>query len=238
MDSDKNNGFFEELVTNIYVAAGKIDLVRQSLFFAHCSKEYFPEYSELSLSSVLGKLSLIVVNDTVLRHFGTSSLEAFSTSGLSEKNVSVAVRLKDGAVSNVVVTLYKDKDEQKVLFTAKRITVGKNSITLMLNKHAQTILFSDIFYVDSGNHCVEIHTATETTSYFSTSFAHVSSILLKNPRFLRSYKNCIVNMDKVKGIENEMFVMINKDTIPIPKRRFRQIKQAYDEYVVLMRNRI
>ncbi len=237
MDTDKNSGFFEELVTNIYVAAGKISLSRQSLFFALCDEAYFPQNTDMTLSYVLGKLSPIVVNDTVLRHFGTHSLEAFCKSGLDEKNVSLTLRLDDGAVENIVVTLYPDAEKQNVLFTVKRVVTHKNSITLMLNKHAETIMFSDIIYVDSGNHCVEVHTAKDTKSFFSTSFAHVSSILLKNPRFLRSYKNCIVNMDKVWCIEKDMFHMKNGDFIPIPKRRFRQIKQAYEEYAVLMKNK-
>ncbi len=237
MDTDKNGGFFEELVTNIYVAAGKLSLSRQSLFFAHCDMKYFQQNTDMTLSYVLGKLSPIVVNDTVLRHFGTHSLEAFCKSGLDEKNVSLTLRLDDGAVENIVVTLYPDEQKQNVLFTVKRVVTHKNSITLMLNKHAETIMFSDIIYVDSGNHCVEVHTAKDTKSFFSTSFAHVSSILLKNPRFLRSYKNCIVNMDKVWCIEKDMFHMKNGDFIPIPKRRFRQIKQAYEEYAVLMKNK-
>ncbi len=237
MDTDKSGGFFEELVTSIYIAAGKLNLSKQTLFFAFCKKDYFPNNTDVTLSHVLGRLSPVVVNDTVLRHFGTHSLEAFCKSGLNEKNVSLTLRLDDGAVENVAVTLYPDEEKQSVLFTVRRLSARTNSITLMLNKHAETILFSDIIYVDSGNHCVEVHTAKDTKSFFSTSFAHVSSILLKNPRFLRSYKNCIVNMDKVWCIERDMFHMKNGDFIPIPKRRFRQIKQAYEEYAVLAKNK-
>ena len=233
MNSDREVGFYEELVTSIYVAAGKVSLSRQSLSFAVCMGEYFPENKELSLSHVLGKLSAVVVNDTVLRHFGTHALEHLCTSGVLERNVNMTVRRDDGDAVNAVVTLYPSKDKQDVLFTVKRLPSQRNSITLMLNKHAETIHFADILYVDSGNHCVDIHTLSQTTSFFSTTFSHVSEILLKNPRFLRSYKNCIVNMDKVKCIDKDMFLMSNGDFIPIPKRRFRQIKQSYEEYAAL-----
>ena len=234
MNNDRDIGFFEELVTSIYVAAGKVSLSCQSLVFAVCDKEYFPENKQLSLSHVLGKLSMVVVNDTVLRHFGTQSLEHLCNSGVPERNVSMTIRHDDGDVINAVVTLYPSKNKDEVLFTVRKLPSQRNSITLMLNKHAQTISFSDVLYVDSGNHCVDVHTVSGTTSFFSTTFSHVSEILLKNPRFLRSYKNCIVNMDKVRCIENEMFLMNNGDLIPIPKRRFRQIKQSYEEYTALL----
>lgn len=237
METDRNSGFFEELVTSVYVAAGKISLAEQSLFFAVCNSEYFHENKQLTLSYVLGRLSPIVVNDTVLRHFGTQALESFCKSGLGEKNVSMMLRLDDGVVENIVVTLYPDSNKQNVLFAVKKLVAQRNSITLMLNKHAQTILFSEILYVDSGNHCVDVHTEKGTKSFFSTSFAYVSSILLKNPRFLRSYKNCIVNMDEVRCIDKDMFLMKNGDFIPIPKRRFRQIKQSYEEYAMLSRKK-
>ena len=42
MNNDRDIGFFEELVTSIYVAAGKVSLSCQSLVFAVCDKEYFP----------------------------------------------------------------------------------------------------------------------------------------------------------------------------------------------------
>ena len=233
MNNDRDVSFYEELVTSIYVAAGKVSLSRQSLLFSVCDKAYFPENKELSLSHVLGKLSSVVVNDTVLRHFGTQSLEYLCVSGIPERNVNMTLRRDDGDAVNAVVTLYPSKDKQDVLFTVKKLPSQRNSITLMLNKHAETIHFADILYVDSGNHCVDIHTLSGTTSFFSTTFSHVSEILLKNPRFLRSYKNCIVNMDKVRCIDKDMFLMVNGDFIQIPKRRLRQIKQSYEEYAAL-----
>ena len=40
-------------------------------------------------------------------------------------------------------------------------------------------------------------------------------------------------MDKVKCIENYLFVMTNNEVISIPKRRLKEIKNIYKEYVIL-----
>ena len=101
----------------------------------------------------------------------------------------------------------------------------------MQNKTAVSIRISDICYVDYENHSVLIHTETEIKRFFSVTFAEVASSLENRGDFLRSYKNCLVNLEKVGRIEDDSFIMKNGDIISIPKRRAREIKGAYAEYV-------
>ena len=69
----------------------------------------------------------------------------------------------------------------------------------------------------------------------TVTFADAAESVLKNRCFLRSYKNCVVNMDRIKGVDGDSFIMDNGDVISIPKRRLRDIKSEYDTYLALRR---
>ena len=105
-----------------------------------------------------------------------------------------------------------------------------NTITLMFKKNAVNIRLSDILYVDYGNHSVEIHSTGGCSSFFSVSFSDVADRLLKHDNFLRSYKNCLVNMDRIAQVAYDAFIMDNGVSISIPKRRLKEIKKYYDDY--------
>ena len=106
-------------------------------------------------------------------------------------------------------------------------------ITFHLKKSTVNFNINDIIYVGYGNHCVEIHKTEECINMFSISFADAADVFLKHKNFIRSYKNCLVNMDKVKYVDNDLFVMDNGEVISIPKRRLKEIKKIYSEYVIL-----
>ena len=158
--------------------------------------------------------------------------------GVRGKTFCFSIEREHNIIIWYELAFYPQKDMDKVLVTIREIDKKEDAITLMLNKKPVTVYLKDILYVDYGNHSVDIYTDGKKTSFFSVAFNDVARVLMKHTRFLRSYKNCIINMDRVERIENDSFVMDDNEIISIPKRRLKEIKAIYDAYIVKMKNRI
>lgn len=92
------------------------------------------------------------------------------------------------------------------------------------------VILSDIVYTDYHNHYIQIHTKDcVIRSYMS--FADFSEMLKPYPQFLCCYRNCMVNMDKVASMEENSFIMNNKERIPISKKIKGEVRQSYADYV-------
>ena len=161
-----------------------------------------------------------------------TALSEVYNSGI-EKKVCFTVQPKPNIYDKYTIAFYPDKHERKIYMTVVDYELTDNIITLMFKKNAVNIRLSDIFYVDYGNHSVEIHTADGQTGFFSVSFSDVADRLLKHSNFLSSYKNCIVNMDRIKEVTSDSFVLDNDEIISIPKRRLKEIKNKYNNYQMI-----
>ncbi len=146
-----------------------------------------------------------------------------------------SVNASNGIIKHFCLKLVPSGRETLFAVLEKRSSSGE-VLTLMQNKTAVNIRISDIYYADYENHSVIIHTKSDRKRFFSVTFPAVAEILTDFGGFLRSYKNCMVNLDKVKCISEDCFIMANNDTIAIPKRRAREIKGAYAEYLSVQKN--
>lgn len=149
------------------------------------------------------------------------------------KKICFTVQTNHNIYSKYTIALYPDKHKGRIYMTVADYEHTDNVITLMFKKNAVNIKLSDIFYVDYGNHSVEIHTINGHSSFFSVSFSDVADKLLKHDNFLRSYKNCIVNMDRIISVTGDSFILDNGESISIPKRRLKEIKKYYDDYCMM-----
>lgn len=91
------------------------------------------------------------------------------------------------------------------------------------------ILLSDIIYTDYYNHYIQIHTPDRIVRSYMP-FAEFSPMLLKDPRFLCCYRNCIVNMDHISQLDNHDFLIDTGERIPIARRLRAELKQAFTDY--------
>ncbi|MBR3994489.1 MAG: LytTR family transcriptional regulator DNA-binding domain-containing protein [Clostridia bacterium] len=146
------------------------------------------------------------------------------------KKDCLTVQINHNIYSKYIISLYPIKHLGRIYMTVADYEHTDNTITLMFKKNAVNIRLSDIYYVDYGNHSVEVHSTQGHSSFFSVSFSDVADRLLKHGNFLRSYKNCIVNMDRIVNVTVDSFIMDNGESISIPKRRLKEIKKYYDDY--------
>ena len=172
-------------------------------------------------------------NRSLREIFSESSLRQLLLETVHKRSYCCTEQVKPNVIRQYVLSLYPQKEDGKILVTVSKTQISDSLITLMFKKNAVNLKLEDILYVDYGNHSVEVHTDKGSNSFFSVSFADVADELLKHQRFVRSYKNCIVNMDRVVSTKNDSFLMDNGDRISIPKRRLKQIKRTYEEYRIV-----
>lgn len=111
----------------------------------------------------------------------------------------------------------------------------KQYIQLKVGWDYRQILLSEIEYVDIYNHYVQLHTQTGVVSCHLT-FKEISATLLRYPRFLCCYRNCIVNMDHVRAIEGRDFLLDSGVRIPIKRSGYAEIHKRYADYLLFKLN--
>lgn len=111
----------------------------------------------------------------------------------------------------------------------------KQYIQLKVGWDYKQVLLSEIQYVDIYNHYVQIHTESGVVSCHMT-FREISETLLKYPRFLCCYRNCVVNMDRVQHIDGRDFLLDSGVRIPIARANLTAVRKQYADYLLFKLN--
>jgi len=228
MNSYEN--FYAQLVKSVFLLAGEIRLEENDIrvIFHEARSDLKP--ATLSFRGLKKLFSDKIVTD--LDGIMNLSYRDFSKI-TSAKSYNFCAETRPKIVQRYTAVIYPSCESGKLFFTMREAENTEDIITFNLKKSTVNFNISDILYVGYGNHCVEIHKTEECINMFSISFSDAADVFLRHKNFIRSYKNCLVNMDKVKCIENDLFVMTNGEVISIPKRRLKEIRKIYEEYVIL-----
>lgn len=92
------------------------------------------------------------------------------------------------------------------------------------------IMISDILYADYGNHYTHIHTENAVISTYAR-FPEIAEKLLVYKEFLGCYRCIVVNMDKIKKIDDLFFLLSNGEYLPINRKNAKEIKSRYTDYI-------
>lgn len=111
----------------------------------------------------------------------------------------------------------------------KSLNIDASYIELKSSRMHVRVMCREILYADYHNHYVQIHTDSDIIR--SKMYFDELETMLKDPRFLYCNRNCMVNMDRIKGVEKLGFLMENGEYVPIKKADHRAIQQAYADYV-------
>ena len=63
------------------------------------------------------------------------------------------------------------------------------------------------------------------------SYADCQSQILNDKRFLECHYRIVVNMEHIKSMEDEVFVLENDVSVPISQRKRREAKLSYMKYI-------
>ncbi|MEG2087942.1 MAG: LytTR family DNA-binding domain-containing protein [Angelakisella sp.] len=103
-------------------------------------------------------------------------------------------------------------------------------ITVKEGREQCKILLSDILYVDQSNHYVQIHTESAIISTHMR-FQEMEQQLLLYREFYSCYRCLLVNMNKIQKVDEFFFLLCNGEYVPINRKRVREIKTYYTDYV-------
>jgi DNA-binding LytR/AlgR family response regulator len=115
------------------------------------------------------------------------------------------------------------------LAIVKRDRAREAHLDIISDGEPVSIPFSDIEYVESRNGKSYVVTQNGEDYSTATSLDSLERILLP-PRFLRTHRAFIANLDHVDDIEED-FLMDNGDVVYIRVKDHRRIRHAYDDYI-------
>jgi DNA-binding LytR/AlgR family response regulator len=111
----------------------------------------------------------------------------------------------------------------------KRDKAQGATLTVVTDNIPVIIPLNDIIFVESSNRKSLIYTTTGE-GYATTMTIDALEKLLPTPRFLRSHRSYIVNLDHVDDLEED-FIMDNGEIAYVAVKNHRKIKHAYDDYL-------
>ena len=93
------------------------------------------------------------------------------------------------------------------------------------------ILLKEILWCDRDGHYVQIHTDMQGVLRYRVAFASLEAVLSAYPQFLPCYRGLIINMDRVRRMEELEFLMDTGERVPFRKRDHREIKSRFSQYM-------
>jgi DNA-binding LytR/AlgR family response regulator len=114
------------------------------------------------------------------------------------------------------------------LASLKRDKAQGATLGIVVDGKPVTLLLSDIIYVESNNRRSVVY--TEEGEYATLTTIDALEKMLPAPRFLRSHRAFIVNLDHVEDVDED-FIMDNGARAYIRVKDFRKLKHAYDDYL-------
>ncbi|NLU23750.1 MAG: response regulator transcription factor [Clostridiales bacterium] len=109
----------------------------------------------------------------------------------------------------------------------------KNIVVKAEGGGAQMVDINDIRYIESQKHLLTVYTKTGFCTEGRRSLARFMEELEKQSpgQFIMPYKGYLVNQKAIAVIEPEKIVLRGGKCIPIPKRGFRELQNAYFDYM-------
>lgn len=167
--------------------------------------------------------------------------------GLSGLDTARRVRAADGLVPLVFVTTSRDhavdsfgvrasgylvKPYAYEDFERTMEAVGLERIrsARFIRLEREKVLLRDILYCDQDDHYVQLH-ARRGVLRLRLPFSEVTQALSPYPQFLNCYRCCVVNLERVKCMDDLSFVMDTGERVPFSRRDRRKIEALYHDYL-------
>lgn len=113
-----------------------------------------------------------------------------------------------------------------------RLRENQKRLTVPVKGGELSVAYRDICYVDiDEHHRLSIHLADKKFPATMT-YEEIFDVLNGDARFLECYHRILVNMDFIKLMDGEDFVLINGTRIPISRRKNKAAKLKYMEHLI------
>jgi len=115
--------------------------------------------------------------------------------------------------------------------TMRLARVGKILNARFIALGDDRILLKAILWCDRDGHYVQIHTDKQGVLRYRAPFASLEAVLSAYPQFLPCYRGLIINMDRVRRMEELEFLMDTGEHVPFRKRDHKEIKSRFSQYM-------
>ena len=104
-------------------------------------------------------------------------------------------------------------------------------LTLIADGYEISVRFRNILYVDIDyRHRLCVYLADGKKIITANNYSEISQILFTDNRFLECYHRIIVNMDYIKSMESDDFILMDGTSIPISQRKKKAVKVNFIRY--------
>ena len=110
-------------------------------------------------------------------------------------------------------------------------TEKKKSLCVKAENRVRIIPYKDIKYIESEGKIVRIFTGYNDKTACYLKLDEIEE-MLADPRFLRSHKSFLVNMDYVTSVEGYFFILTDNIKVPIRQKSLSDIKKRYYEFIL------
>lgn len=128
-------------------------------------------------------------------------------------------------------------DHSKKADSVQTETKITDYIDIVFRRNPLRVYFNTILYADTFRNAIYLHTDAGVFKTYIT-FARLREIIESDKRFLHCYKGCVVNMDRVKKIIDDDFLMDDGEKVQIRKRGGSQVKKVYLQYILSKQSEI
>lgn len=112
-----------------------------------------------------------------------------------------------------------------------KIFVDNKEIILRVDRVEISVPYKNIFYADiDENHRLCVH-LEERKIVTTMTYLEFLAILSEDNRFLECYHRIVINMDFVKSMAKDDFILKNGEIIPISQRKKKEVKAKYMQYL-------
>ena len=118
------------------------------------------------------------------------------------------------------------RDKVKVMLDRLNLAEIEKMRTVKLPDGTSAIL-RNIIYVDFSSHRVTLHCKYDVDTIVRTSFSEIESLLCAYPYFSSPTKGMLINFYEVAYQTNDVFVMSDGKSIPISRRKSKEVLDAY-----------
>ena len=104
-------------------------------------------------------------------------------------------------------------------------------VTFPFVEGERTLYTDNIIYIESQGHkCMFLYMEKEIGTYQIYEKLDKIEEMLSGYGFLRTHKSFLVNMKHVRTISNYLVTLDSGEELPVPRLRFRKVKEAFVAY--------
>ena len=128
--------------------------------------------------------------------------------------------------------LIKPFSKERILKTMERISEDeKNNKKILDLPDGQIIPIDSLLYTTFSGHYVTIYLIDGNKIQLRCTQKNFEACIQEHKELIQCFKGIVVNITKVDGLEEDRFKLINKEYVPISRRKYAEVKKSYTDYL-------